>query len=141
MAHPMGERESGERRMGFPRGAPALVRVVSGDLHFVATDAYISIMPDYLPPPGEHVYLSGILEILFGLGLLWPKTRQAPGVCLILPYLAVLPADINMAARNIQPTGFRIPVILLWARLPIRLVLIFWAWRVSRPEPIIDRTW
>lgn len=110
--------------------------VVAGVLHFVATDSYISIMPAYLPLHRELVYLSGFFEILFGLGLLWPKTRPASGICLILLFLAVLPANINMAMQNIQPAGFVIPTVLLWLRLPFQLVLIYWAWRVSRPSSV-----
>ncbi len=110
--------------------------VVAGMLHFVATDAYVSIMPDYLPLHRELVYLSGVAEVLCGLGLLWHATREAAGTCLIVLYLAVLPANINMAVHDIQPVGFHIPAILLWARLPLQLVFIYWAWRVSRPESI-----
>ena len=59
---------------------------VAGILHFVATDAYVSIMPAYLPLlHRELVYVSGFLEVLFGLGLLWHKTREAAGACLISP--------------------------------------------------------
>lgn len=122
----------------FFRSLLALVMIVAGILHFVATDAYVSIMPDYLPLPRELVYLTGILEVLFGLGLLWHKTRGAAGVCLILLFLAVLPANINMAVHDIQPASFHIPAFLLWARLPFQFVLIYWAWRVSRPPPLSE---
>ncbi len=108
--------------------------VVAGTLHFVATDAYVAIMPDYLPLHRELVYLSGVFEIMFGLGLLVRRTRGISGICLILLYLAVLPANINMAVQNIQPAEFDIPAFLLWARLPLQLVLIYWAWVVSRPD-------
>ena len=108
--------------------------VIGGGLHFVATDAYVGIMPDYLPLHRETVYLSGILEVLFALGLLWRPSRQAAGICLMLLFVAVLPANINMAVHDIQPAGFNIPSFLLWARLPFQLVFIYWAWRVSRPE-------
>jgi uncharacterized membrane protein len=117
----------------FSRGALALVMVVAGLLHFVATDAYVTIMPSYLPLHRELVYLSGVFEILLGLGLLWTKTREASGIGLILLFLAVLPANLNMAVQNIQPASFHIPAFLLWARLPFQFVLIYWAWRVSRP--------
>ena len=119
--------------LDYSRGALALLMIVAGVLHFVATDAYVSIMPDYLPLHRELVYLSGVFVFLFGLGLLWRKTRQAAGVGLILLFLAVLPANINMALRDIQPASFQIPAFLLWARVPFQFVLIYWAWRVSRP--------
>ena len=114
--------------------------IVAGILHFIATDAYVGIMPDYLPLHRELVYLSGIFEVLSGLGLLWHKTRQAAGACLILLFLAVLPANINMAVQDIQPASLHIPAFLLWARLPLQLVFIYWAWRVSRPDSIGDET-
>jgi len=109
--------------------------VIAGSLHFIATDAYVGIMPDYLPLHRELVYVSGVFEILFGLGLLWPKTRGPAGAGLMLLYVAVLPANINMAVHDIQPADFHIPAFLLWARLPFQLVFIYWAWRVSRPQP------
>ena len=112
----------------------------AGTLHFVATDVYVSIMPDYLPLHRELVYLSGFFEVLFGLGLLWHKARELAGTCLILLYLAVLPANFNMAVQDIQPAGFHVPNFLLWARLPFQLVFIYWAWRVSRPESVGDET-
>ena len=134
MAQPKADMKARGPWLAFSRGALALVMVVAGILHFVATDTYVGIMPDYLPLHRELVYLSGVLEVLFGLGLLWHKTREAAGAGLILLYLAVLPANINMAVQDIQPASFHIPEILLWARLPFQLVLIYWAWRVSRPD-------
>lgn len=109
--------------------------VVAGTLHFFATDAYVGIMPGYVPLHRELVYLSGVFEIGLGIGLLWRRTRTASGVGLILLYLAVLPANVNMAVHDIQPASFHIPSFWLWARLPFQLVFIYWAWRVSRPEP------
>lgn len=115
------------------RAALALVMVVAGALHFAAAEAYVAIMPAYLPWHEGLVYLSGGLEILLGLGLLWGRTRRLAGLGLILLFVAVLPANFNMALHDIQPASFHIPAVLLWARLPFQLVLIFWAWRVSRP--------
>jgi len=120
--------------LAFSRSALALVMVVAGTLHFVATDAYVAIMPDYLPLHRELVYLSGVFELVFGLGLLFRGTRELSGILLILLFIAVLPANINLAIQNIQPAGYHIPAVLLWARLPLQLVLIYWAWRVSRPD-------
>jgi uncharacterized membrane protein len=106
--------------------------VVAGSLHFVATDAYVGIMPGYLPLHRELVLLSGALEILLGLGLVWQGTRWMAGILLILLFVAVLPANINMAIENIQPASFHIPLAVLWARVPFQLVFIYWAWAVSR---------
>ena len=113
----------------------ALLMVVAGILHFVATDAYVRITPPYLPLHRGLVYATGVFEILGGIGLLVARLRAAAGIGLILIYFAVLPANINMAIYDIQPESFRIPLVLLWARIPFQLVLAAWAWWVSRPDP------
>ena len=117
----------------------AVVMVVAGALHFVATDAYVAIMPSYLPLHRELVQISGAFEILGGIGLLIPRLRAAAGIGLIVLYVAVLPANINMAIHDIQPTSVRIAPVLLWARIPLQLVLIAWAWQVSRPDSNSER--
>ena len=132
MDHPTGD--SDKRNSRLSRYALALIMVAAGTLHFTATDTYVSIMPAYLPLHRELVYISGVFEILFGLGLLWRKTREVAGIGLILLFISVLPANVNMAVNDIQPADFRIPAFLLWARLPFQLVLIYWAWSVSRPR-------
>ncbi len=132
MDRPPGDSEKRNSRLS--RYALALIMVAAGTLHFTATDTYVSIMPAYLPLHRELVYISGVFEILFGLGLLWRKTREASGIALIMLFIAVLPANLNMAINDIQPADFHIPAFLLWARLPFQLVLIYWAWSVSRPR-------
>ena len=53
---------------------------------------------------------------------------------LIALYIAVFPANVNMAIHQI-PFGPAVPLWVLWARLPLQLVLIAWAWAYTRPEP------
>ncbi len=113
----------------------AALMTAAGTLHFVATEAYMTIMPPYLPLHRELVLISGALFFLGGVGLLIPKRRSAAGVALIVLYVAVLPANVNMAINNIQPESFHIAPALLWLRIPLQLIIIAWAWWVSRPDP------
>ena len=71
--------------------------------------------------------------MLGGTGLLVPKTRRLAAWGLIALYLAVFPANINMAWNHLQlsPTG-TIPIWALWARLPLQGVLIAWAYWLTR---------
>ena len=108
--------------------------IADGILHFWATETFMTIMPAYLPWHREWVLISGVAVIFGGIGLLIPVTRSAAGIALIVLYAAVLPANINMAVNNIQPAGFDIPPVFLWLRLPLQLVIMAWAWWVSRPE-------
>jgi uncharacterized membrane protein len=110
----------------------ALLFLVAGVLHFVIPTLYVRIMPPYLPSPLALVYLSGVAEIVGGIGLLVPTTRKAAGVGLILLLVAVFPAHVEMlrlAQREGAPAWF-IGVCL--ARMPFQVVLMWWVWRVAR---------
>ena len=77
------------------------------------------------------VYVSGFFEILGGIGLLVPATRRWAAWGLVALYVAVFPANVNMAVHRI---GFDGPSWVLWARLPLQAVLIAWAWWFTRPS-------
>jgi uncharacterized membrane protein len=101
-----------------------------GILHFVATDWFVGIVPSALPAPAALVLVSGVFEILGGAGLQVPRARRAASIGLVLLYVAVFPANVNMildahASHGIAPW-------LLWARLPLQAVFIAWALYVGR---------
>jgi uncharacterized membrane protein len=108
--------------------------VVAGANHFIDPGLYVAMMPAALPWPLELVYISGVFEILGGLGLILPRTRRLAGWGLIALLLAVFPANINMAVHHLPFGGEPVPAWALWGRLPLQGVLIVWAWWVSRPE-------
>ena len=110
----------------------AVVFVAAGVNHFLNPAMYLRIMPPYLPMPLTLIYLSGVLEILGGLAVLPRRTRAAAGWFLVLLLVAVFPANVHMA---IHPEEFApIPAWTLYARLPLQLVLIWWAYAATRPR-------
>ena len=112
-----------------------LFMVGGGVMHFLATDTYVAMMPEALPWHRELVYLSGVFEILGGLGLILPATRRLAAWGLVALLVAVFPANVNMAINHIPLGDFDTPVWTLWARLPVQLLFIAWAWWYTRPEP------
>jgi uncharacterized membrane protein len=113
----------------------AVAFVGTGILHFVRAEAFISIMPPYLPAHRELVYLSGVFEILGGIGLLIPFLRRVAGWGLIALLLAVLPANVHMAMNPDDFDHLGIPLWALYARLPVQFLLmyaIFWAVKPKR---------
>jgi uncharacterized membrane protein len=105
-----------------------------GVLHFVSADAFIRIVPRYLPAPDVLVYVSGACEIAGAVGLLFPRTRRFAGVGLVLLYVAVFPANVNMALHHVQiDPAHPAPIWALWARLPFQALFIWLAWWTSRP--------
>lgn len=115
---------SGAQKVGL--WAACILFVAGGSLHFLLPDAYLKIMPPYVPWPLQMVYLSGAAEIAGGLGLLLPRLRRAAAWGLVVLLVAVFPANVYMAEYNIQVTAHRIPQLWLWARLPVQLLLIWW---------------
>lgn len=109
--------------------------IAAGILHFVFPAEYRAIMPPYLPAPATLVAVSGLAEIAGGAGLLIPRWRQAAGIGVVVLLLAVFPANVEML-RQFRARGVTAPLeTLLWLRLPFQAVLIWWAWRLSRPSP------
>ncbi|HWU87139.1 MAG TPA: DoxX family protein, partial [Kofleriaceae bacterium] len=102
--------------------------------HFVSPATYVAMMPAALPWHLALVYVSGIAEIAGGLGLLVPRTRGAAAWGLIALFVAVFPANVNMAVNELPLGTATVPTWALWARLPLQLVLIAWAYAVRGPS-------
>jgi uncharacterized membrane protein len=104
--------------------------IVAGLNHFLNPSLYLQIMPPYLPWHLFLVYLSGVLEILFGGLLLIPSFTKLAAWGLILLLIAIFPANLHMAL-NAEDYAF-VPSILLWLRLPFQAVLMAWAYWHTR---------
>lgn len=119
----------------FSRALLSLLFVAAGLNHFRSTALYVSIMPPYLPFPLALVTFSGLAEIAGGVGVAIPRTRRAAGWGLLALLLAVFPANVYMATDQVVPADYQIPSTLLWARLPLQFVLMWWVWSATlRPN-------
>jgi len=103
--------------------------IIAGVMHFVIPAPYLKIMPKILPYPLVLVYLSGIAEILCGMGMLFSETRVLAGWLTIALLIAIFPANINMA---MHPEQFDISPWALYLRLPLQLVLIWLAYLLTK---------
>jgi uncharacterized membrane protein len=104
----------------------AAAMVFAGVKHFTAPAMFVKMVPAALPAPGALVAVSGFFEILGGVGLLapWPRVRRAAAWGLIALFVAVFPANINMAINHISPGDTPVPDWALWLRLPFQAVFI-----------------
>ena len=104
--------------------------------HFVNVEFYLSIMPPAFPMHLEAVYISGLFEILGGVCVLIPSFRRTAGLGLIALLVFVYPANIYMA---ITPEAFpEISIELLYFRLPLQFLFIYWAYSVTRSQYLKD---
>ena len=105
--------------------AMSFLYVWVGIQHFLDPAWFVQIMPPYLPLHYEAVYLSGFFEILFGVMLLFQKTRYFAAWGLILLLIAVYPANIYLAFNEVPQKALGISAFAAsWARLPIQFIFI-----------------
>lgn len=113
--------------------------VLAGANHFRAPDVYLAMMPGALPAPLGLVYVSGVAEIAGGLGLIPRRTRRLAAWGLIALFIAVFPANVNMAINHLPLGGKPMPSWALWARLPLQGVFVLWAYWFTRPDRMTAR--
>lgn len=113
------------------RGLFGAVMICAGAMHFITPNAYLRVMPDYLPWHLELVYISGVFEVLGGVGLFVKQVRPLSGWGLVALLLAVWPANIYMATEG--GMGVMTPVV-AWVRVALQPALMWIAYVVSRPE-------
>lgn len=109
--------------------------LLTGLSHFNYPDFYVSVVPPYLPLRHELAYISGFLEIIGAIALLFSKTRRIAGFGLISLLIVIFPANIHMA---LHPDHFPscVPLI-IYLRLPLHLLLILWVyWAALRKKAI-----
>jgi uncharacterized membrane protein len=116
-----------------------ILMTFAGVMHFVKPASFVAMVPSQLPAPLLLVQVSGVAEIAGGLGLILPQTRRLAAWGLVALFIAVFPANVNMAVHHLPLDGKPVAPALLWARLPLQLVLIAWAAWYARPARVASR--
>ena len=97
--------------------------------HFKFTKGMTMMLPGSIPLRKEIVYFTGLLEILFGLALLFPSFRHMAGIVLIVLFILMLPANIYAASKHINyemATYDGKGIDYLWIRIPMQVLFILW---------------
>ncbi len=111
----------------------AIAMAAIGVSHFTSAEGFVAIVPRALPAPLLLVQISGACEVLGGVGLLVRPVQVAAAWGLIALYVAVFPANVNMAVNHIhQLGGMTVPEWALWLRLPFQGVFIGVAYWLAR---------
>lgn len=106
----------------------AALFVGSGLTHLVRPAFYERIVPPGFGPPSLVVFVSGVAEIVGGIGLLITPLRRAAGWGLIALLIAVFPANLYMAIHAEKFSDLNLPAWALWARLPLQPIFIVGVW-------------
>jgi uncharacterized membrane protein len=122
------------------RIAMALALIVAGAAHLVMPTPFVQHLPTWVPQRHALIYLTGLIEIAGGLGLLGPGRWRRPVAVLIALYLvAVFPANVYVAVADVavdgQPGGWY-----PWLRLPFQALFVLWVLWSARALPSARRT-
>ena len=98
--------------------------VLIGIEHFREPQKFVDIVPKYMPFALFLVYLTGVIEIMGGLGIIYPETRIMAGRCMALFLLAVYPANFHMWINDVPYNGNRLTTQGHLVRLFVQFLLI-----------------
>ncbi len=118
-------------RVSLSTAILAAVFIIAGAMHFVIPASYERIVPEWLPNAALLVQVSGVAEILGGIGLLVPGMQRYAGIGLIALLVAVFPANVEMLRLARADDASFLAEAALWLRLPLQPLLIWWVWRVT----------
>lgn len=104
----------------------AALYIIAGLNHFRVPRVYERMIPPAFTAPKALNITSGLTEIVFGILLCMPQTSAFAAWGIIALLIAIFPANVYMLMN--KKAGMGVPKWILILRLPLQLVLIWWAW-------------
>ena len=98
--------------------------ILVGIDHFRSPQKFVDIVPNYLPFALFLVYLTGIMEVAGGLGIIYPETREITGRFMVLFLLAIYPANFHMWINDVPFNGTKLTTNGHLVRLLVQFLLI-----------------
>ncbi len=100
-----------------------------GIRHFIDPDFFLAIMPNYFSLHLFFVYLTGLMEVVFGVLLVFKKTRKIAAYGLIVLLVIVFPANIHLVHSELSQSILDVTKEQSIIRLPFQglfLLLAYW---------------
>lgn len=107
----------------------AVFMIYAGIQHFIKPTFYTPFVPSFLPFEISIIYLSGLIEIVFGLLLLIPKYAKLASSGILILMLVFLPIHIWDVFIDTPAIGSHKAALI---RLPVQLLFIGWAFKVRQ---------
>ena len=102
----------------------SLLYVIVGVKHFTNPEFFFTIVPPIIEFKKVAVYLSGLLEIIFGAFLLLKKTRKIGALGIICLLIMVFPANIYLYVSEVPREILNISKQQALIRMPFQIPLI-----------------
>ena len=101
--------------------------ILIGVSHLREPQKFVNIVPSYLPYALFLVYLTGVMEIAGGIGIIYPGTRVVSGRLVAIFLIAVFPANLYMWTHDVAFNGTKLTTTQHILRSFIQIFLIFMA--------------
>ena len=98
---------------------------LAGISHFLKPKMFIAITPKWVPYPHIMNVVVGAIEIALGVALLFETTRSLAAFGIIALLVAVFPANVKHFQIALKKGKY---VVATFLRLPLQLLLIYWAY-------------
>ncbi|MEO0535291.1 MAG: hypothetical protein AAF215_15645 [Cyanobacteria bacterium P01_A01_bin.123] len=106
----------------------AALFIFTGISHFALAEGMVQMLPEWVPGRYPIIYITGIMEMILGLGFLWPSGRRMSGLLTLTFLIAVLPSNIYAALNSVDFGGNINGPRYLFFRIPLQLFLLWWVW-------------
>ena len=107
----------------------------TGISHFALADGMVLMLPAWVPGRYLIIYVTGVLEILLGLGLVWRSTRRVSGWLTLAFLVGIFPSNVYAALNAVEFGGNVNGPSYLFFRVPLQLFLLWWVWFMAIRHP------
>ena len=107
-----------------------------GLLHWTNPEPFEAIVPAYLGVPSFWNLLSGSFEMLFGIGLVMPRTRKRAAILLFFLVIAMSLANVNMWVNDLPFNGTRLTTqghVIRWC---VQIALLLTLAKMAQFQPL-----
>lgn len=109
--------------------------IIAGIYHFINPGFYVKIMPEWMPEHLLLVYVSGVIEILLGIGLIVKQTRKISAwliIAMLVVFFFAIHIPMAVVFYKTNNPGLWIALV----RLPIQFYLVWWALKYTRDKRV-----
>lgn len=110
----------------------SLLYVTVGVKHFTNTDSFVTIVPPIIDWKKEAVLISGFIEVILGVLLLFNHTRKLAAWGIILLLIAVFPANIYLYISEFARETLSVSKDQALFRMPFQIPLMIIAYWHSK---------
>ncbi|MDJ0737362.1 MAG: hypothetical protein QNJ47_25410 [Nostocaceae cyanobacterium] len=110
------------------RIAFAAMLFFAGVSHFFLDDGMVKMLPEFVPLRYLIIYVTGVMELVFAVGLLIKNYSRLTGILVILFLICVFPSNVYAALNSVEFGGNVNGPIYLLFRVPLQIFLIVWVW-------------